>query len=180
MKNKRNVLSSLVLMLVVVICFTVVAQQRNDAHRAGFVGKWKLNKPKSDLTGPFPVCIFGEGDRMFSNTMNIAGNKDVLTVQVTSSSPEWEPVKKEEKLIFDGKEREATVFGHPRDESTARWSDDGQTMTVTSLKSFYTKGKEPDVKVKEVWKLIDDGKSMSVQVSLRKGEMRKLVYDRLD
>jgi hypothetical protein len=179
MKNKRNVLSSLVLMLVVVICLPVMAQQKNGTHRASFVGKWKLNKPKSDFTGSFPVCIFGEGDRVFSNTMNIAGNKDVLAVYVTSSSPEWEPAKKEEKLIFDGKERESTIFGRPRDESNGNWADDGQTMIVTSLKSFYTKGKEPDVKVTEVWKLVNDGKSMSVQVNLRKGEMRKLVYDRL-
>lgn len=164
-------------MLVVVICFSVLAQQKNGTHGANFIGKWKLNKPKSDLTGPFPVCIFGEGDRVFSNTMNIAGNKDVLAVQVTSSCPEWEPAKKEEKLIFDGKERESTIFGRSRDESTARWSDNSQTMTVTSVKSFYTKGKEPDVKVKEVWKLINGGKSMAVQVNVR-NEMRKLVYDR--
>jgi len=180
MKNKRNVLSSLMLMLVVVICFPVLAQQKKGSHRANFVGKWKLNKPKSDFTGSFPVCIFGEGDRMFSNTMTIAGNKDVLAIHVTSSSPEWEPVKKVEKLIFDGKERESTIFGRPREESNASWTDDGQTMVVTSLKSFYTKGKEPDVKVTEVWELINGGKSMSVLVNLRKGEMRKLVYDRLD
>lgn len=180
MKNKRNVLCSLILTLIVAINFSVLAQQKSGTPRAPFVGKWKLNKPKSDLTGPFPVCIFGEGDRVFSNTMNIAGNKDVLAVHVTSSSPEWEPVKKEEKLIFDGKERESTIFGRSRDESSASWAEDGQTMIVTSLKSFYTKGKEPDVKVTEVWKLINEGKSMSVQVSLRKGEMRKLVYDRLD
>lgn len=177
MKNRRNVLSSLILTLVVVICFSVIAQQKNGAHKATFVGKWKLNKPKSDFTGSFPVCIFGEGDRVFSNTMNITGNKDVLAVHVTSSSPEWEPVKKEEKLIFDGKERESTIFGRSRDESKASWADDGQTMIVTSFKSFYTKGKEPDVKVTEVWKLINGGKSMAVQVNAGEN-LRKLVYDR--
>jgi hypothetical protein len=179
MKNKRNVLSSLILTLIVAISFPVLAQQKNETHQANFVGKWKLNKAKSDLTGPFPVCIFGEADRVFSNTMNIAGDKDVLAVHVTSSSPEWEPVKKQEKLIFDGKERESTIFGRSRDESTAKWSDNGQTLTVTSVKSFYTKGKEPDVKVKEIWKLINNGQSISVQVNVR-NEMRKLVYDRLD
>ena len=177
MKNKRNVLFSLIIMLAGVICFAVLAQQKNGTHRANFFGEWKLNKSKSELAGQFPVCIFGEGDRMFSNTMKIAGYKDFLTVQVTSSSPEWPPVKTQEKLIFDGKEREATVFGSPRNESTARWSDDGQTMTVNSLKSFYTKGKTPDIKVKEVWKLINDGNSMSVQVNAGE-DIRKLVYDK--
>ncbi|WP_285056677.1 hypothetical protein [Pedobacter ginsengisoli] len=178
MKNKRNVLYSLTLLLTVAACLTVVAQLKDNAHRAGFSGEWKLNKSKSELAGRFPVCIFGEGDRMFSNTMKITENKDFLTVQVTSSSPEWPPVKTQEKLIFDGKKREATVFGHPREESTAMWSDNGQTMIVNSLKSFYTKGSAPDVKVKEVWKLINDGNSIAVLVSAG-DDIRKLVYDRI-
>lgn len=164
-------------MLAGVIYFPVQAQQKNDAHHANFSGDWKLNKSKSELAGKFPVCIFGEGDRVFSNTMKIAGYKDSLTVHVTSSSPEWPPVKAKEKLIFDGKEREATVFGRPRKESNARWSDDGLTMTVNSFKSFYTKGKAPDVKVREVWKLMNNGKSISVQVNAGE-DVRKLVYDR--
>jgi len=178
MKNKRNILSCLIILLSGVTCLPVQAQQKKDAHHANFSGEWKLNKSKSELAGKFPVCIFGEGDRVFSKTMKITGYKGFLTVHVTSSSPEWPPVKTLEKLIFDGKKREATVFGHPRDESTARWSDDGQTMIVNSFKSFYTKGKEPDVKVSEVWKLINDGKSMSVQVNAGE-DVRKLVYDKL-
>lgn len=165
------------IMLAEVICFPVQAQQKNGAHRATFSGEWKLNKSKSELAGQFPVCIFGEGDRVFSKTMKITGYKGFLTVKVTSSSLEWPPAKTQEKLIFDGKERKATVFGHPRNESTARRSDNGQTMIVNSLKSFHTKGKQPDVKVREIWKLINDGKSMSVQVNAGK-DVRKLVYDR--
>ncbi|HMI04493.1 MAG TPA: hypothetical protein VK541_18530 [Pedobacter sp.] len=65
-------------MLTVVVCLPVVAQLKNGAHRASFYGEWKLNKSKSELAGQFPVCIFGEGDGMFSNTMKITGYKDFL------------------------------------------------------------------------------------------------------
>ena len=41
MKNKRNVLYSLVIMLAGVIYFPVLAQQKNGAHRASFSGEWK-------------------------------------------------------------------------------------------------------------------------------------------
>lgn len=164
-------------MLAGVIYFPVQAQQKNGTHRTNFSGEWKLNKSKSELAGKFPVCIFWEGDRVFSKTMKIAGYQDFITVQVTSSSPEWPPVKTKEKLIFDSKEIETTVFGRPREQSAARWSDDGLTMIVNSFKSFYTKGKDPDIKVKEVWKLINDGKSLSVQVNAGE-DIRKLVYDR--
>ena len=65
--------------------------------------------------------------------------------------------------------------------STARWSDDGQTMTVNSVRSFDENGETADFKVTEVWKLINDGKSISVQVnsSSTSGEnTMKLVYDK--
>ena len=149
--------------------------------RANFSGEWKLNESKSELVREqFPLCIFG-GDRMRSKTMKIAGHADFLTVDVASSSPDGALVTRQEKLIFDGKEREATFVGSPRDRSTARWSHDGQTMTVNSVRSFDTNGETADFKVTEVWKLINDGKSISVQVnsSSTSGEnTMTLVYDK--
>ena len=118
---------------------------------------------------------------MRSKTMKIAGHADFLTVDVASSSPDGALVTRQEKLIFDGKEREATFVGSPRDKSTARWSDDGQTMTVKSIRSFDPKGETADFKVTEVWKLINDGKSISIQVNSRSssGEnTMELIYDK--
>ena len=149
--------------------------------RANFSGEWKLNESKSELVAQFPLCIFGGGDRMRSKTMKIAGHADFLTVDVASSSPDGALVTRQEKLTFDGKESEATFVGSPREKSTARWSDDGQTMTVNSVKSFDTNGEKADFKVAEVWKLINDGKSISVQVNLSAtsgGNTMKLVYDK--
>lgn len=122
------------------------------------------------------MCIFWEGDRIFSNTMTIARHKGFLTVHVTSSSPEWPRVTTQEKLIFDGKEREVTNFGRRRDESTARWTNDGHTLIVNSGKST-KKDKTPDIKVREVWKSADDGMSISVQVNAGE-DIRKLVYEK--
>ncbi|HTE31994.1 MAG TPA: hypothetical protein VK666_16550 [Chryseolinea sp.] len=118
---------------------------------------------------------------MRSKTMKIAGHADFLTVDFASSFTDGALVTRQEKLIFDGKEREATFVGIPRDKSTARWSGDGQTMTVNSVRSFDTNGKTADFKVTEVWKLINDGKSIFVQVnsnSTSGGNTMKLVYDK--
>jgi hypothetical protein len=41
MKNKRDVLYSLAIMLIGVIYVPVQAQQKNGAHRANFSGEWK-------------------------------------------------------------------------------------------------------------------------------------------
>ena len=151
------------------------------ADRANFSGEWKLNESKSELVGQFPLCIFGGGDRMRSKTMKIAGHADFLTVDVASSSADGALVTRQEKLTFDGKGREATFVGSPREKSTARWSDDGQTMTVNSVKSFDTNGEKADFKVTEIWKLINAGKSISVQVnssSISGEHTMKLVYDK--
>ncbi|HEY9533262.1 MAG TPA: hypothetical protein VIQ77_01950 [Mucilaginibacter sp.] len=187
MKNKRSVLSCLVILLAGVIYFTVQAQQKNGAHRADFSGEWKFNKSKSEFVGQFPLCIFGN-DRMRSKTMEIVGYKHFLTVNAASSSSDGALVTRQYELIFDGKKREATYIGNPRDKSTARWSDDGQTMIVNSARTmtdpvspFNTYGKTEDIKVTEVWKLINAGKSISIQVKSQSssGENNmKLIYDK--
>ena len=190
MKNKKNVLSCLVILLAGVIYFTVQAQQKNSAHRADFSGEWKFNESRSELIAKFPLCIFGN-DRMRSKTMRIVGYKDFLTIDAASSASDGALVTRQYKLIFDGKEREATYVGNPRDKSTARWSDDGQTMIVNSARTmtnpvrpfntFGTNGKTEDIKVTEVWKLINDGKSISVQVKSRSNSSEntmKLIYDK--
>jgi hypothetical protein len=100
---------------------------------------------------------------------------------VASSSLDGALVTRQEKLTFDGKESEATFVGSPREKSTARWSDDGQTMTVTSVRAFDANGEKADFKVTEVWKLINEGKSIFVQVnssSISGEKTMKLVYDR--
>ena len=149
-------------------------------HRVNFSGEWKLNESKSDLSEQFPLCIFG-GDRMRSKTMKIAAKGDFLTVDVASSSPDGALVTRQEKLTFDGKESGPIYVGTPREKSAARWSDDGQTMTVNSDRSFDTNGKTADFKVTEIWRLINGGKSISIHVtssSISRENTMTIVYDR--
>ena len=118
---------------------------------------------------------------MRSKTMKIVGHADFLTVDVASSSIDGDLVTRQEKLIFDGKESVATFVGTPREKSTARWSDDGQTMTVNSVRSLDTNSEKADFEVTEVWKLINDGQSISVQVnsiSISGRNTMTLVYDK--
>lgn len=150
--------------------------------RAKFSGKWKLNESKSEFDRKFPICIFGEGDRTLSKTMEIAENRDVLFVTVLRPLPYGGLALSHDTVTFDGKESEATIVGRPREKSSARWSDDGQTMTIYSVKSFNTISEDEDITVTEVWKLINDGNSISVQVnsnSISGGNAMKLIYDKL-
>jgi hypothetical protein len=159
--------------------FTITSMAQDFTR---FSGEWKLNESKSEFVQQFPLCIFGGGDRMRSKIMKIAAHDDFITVDVASSSSDGELVIRQEKLTFDGKESEATFVGRPREKSSAEWSDLGRTMTVNSVRSFDTNAEKADFKVTEVWKLINDGKSISVQVNSTTNSggvtTMKLVYDR--
>ena len=114
--------------------------------------------------------------------MKVAGHGDFLTVTVERPFGYGGLVTSQEKVTFDDKENEATRVGSPREKSSASWSDDGQTMTINSVKSFNTISEDADIKVTEVWKLINDGKSMSVLVnssSISGENTMILIYDKL-
>ncbi len=168
MKNKRNVLYSLIIILVGVIYFQVQAQQKNGTHRADFSGEWK-SKESISMGGNI-VCSYDEGDRMLSKTMKITEQADFLTIEVPNSSPGAAQVTSQEKLAFDGK---ASEINHDRERGkkfTVKMSADGQTMTVNSIVHLMTAvpfsintQKQQLVYVTEVWKLSNDGKTISVQ-----------------
>ncbi len=172
MKNKRIVLFCLIILLTGVIYFAVQAQQKTVTHRADFSGEWK-SKESISMGGNI-VCCYGSGDRMLANTMKIAEQANFLTILVSSSFPGKAPVTGQEKLTFDGKESQ---INHGRDwgkKFTVKLSADGQTMTVNSVihmmvptPSHVNVLEQMVVYVTEVWKLSNDGKSISVQASAK-------------
>lgn len=155
------------------------------ADHANFSGEWKLNEAKSEIGRRASFCLT---DNIYAfKTMKIAGQADLLTIDVAvavaSSSPGGALITRQEKLTFNRKKSEANLFASTKKKSTAKWSDDGQTMTVNSVIYFHINDDETtEVKVTEVWKLINDGKSISLQSNSNSttfGEnAMKLVYDK--
>lgn len=172
MKNKRIVLSCLIILLTGVIYFAVQALQKNGTPRANFSGEW-TSKETISMGGNI-VCCYNPGDRMLAKTMKITEQSDLLTIDVSSSFPGTAPVTSQEKLTFDGKPSEIDHGQGRGKKSTAKLSADGQTMTVNSIvhlmvaKPYHVDVQEQlVVYVTEVWKLSDDGKSISVQANAR-------------
>ena len=172
MKNKRNVLFCLIILLTGVIYFAIWAQQKNGTHRADFSGEWE-SKESISMGGNI-VCCYNSGDRMLAKTMKIAEQANFLTIEVSSSFPGTAPVTSKEKLTFDSKASEIN-HGHGRGKkSTVMLSADGQTMTVNSIvhlmvaTPYHVDVQEQlFVYVTEVWKLSNDGKSISVQANAK-------------
>jgi len=165
MKNKRTLLSCLIILLTGVIYFAVKAQQKNGTHRANFSGEWK-SKESISMGGNI-VCSYVEGDRMLSKTMKIAQQADFLTIEVPNPSPGAAPVTRTEKLTFDGKASEIDGGQGSGKKFTVKLSADGQTMTVNSIVHFPVAQKQESVDVTEVWTLSNDGKTISVQANAK-------------
>lgn len=189
MKNKRTVLSCLVILLTGVIYFDVQAQQKNDTHRANFSGEWK-SKESISMGGNI-VCCYNSGDRMLASTMKIAEQANFLTIEVSSSFPGTAPVTSQEKLTFNGNTSEINYGQGRGKKSTVKLSADGQTMTVNSIVRLMIPTpsdtnvlKQMDVYVTEVWKLTNNGKSISVQANAKsnlydKERSWKTVFDKV-
>ena len=189
MKNKRNVLSCLTILLTAVIYFAVQALQKNGTHSANFSGEWK-SKESISMGGNI-VCCYNSGDRMLAKTMKITKQADFLTIEASSSLSGTTPVTSQEKLTFDGKASEIDHGQGRGKKSTVKLSADGQTMTVNSIVHLMTAvpfsintQKQQFVYVTEVWQLSNDSKSISVQANAKSnlfGDERswKTVFDKV-
>ncbi|MDB5191385.1 MAG: hypothetical protein JWQ96_948 [Segetibacter sp.] len=139
---------------------------------ANFSGDYTLNEGKSTL-GQF-------GARMSAKKLKVDGQAESMTVTRTITGQNGDNTTTE-KLTFDGKPSESTVFGNNKKYSTAKWSEDGQTLTVNSSMTFERNGEKMEFKATEVWKLAEDGKTLTIETtstSSRGTNTTKLVYDK--
>jgi hypothetical protein len=187
MKNKRTVLSCLIILLTGVIYFGVQARQKNGTHHPNFSGEWK-SKESISMGGNI-VCASYQSDHMMSKTMKIAEQADFLTIEIPNPSPGAALPTSQEKLVFDGKEREINYGPERGKKFTVKLATDGQTITVNSIVHLMVPTfdinvqKQAFVYVTEVWKLSNDGKTISVQANAKstlfRGERSwKTVFDK--
>ena len=140
---------------------------------ADFKGEWTFNEKKSKLSeGRF---------RMNAQKIKVTADGDALVIERTSNTPNGETRSTSEKITFDGKPAESTVFGNSKKVSTAAWSANGEELTINSTINFERDGNTFEVKTVEIWKLLDGGKSLSLDVTSTspRGETKNtFVYDK--
>ena len=118
-----------------------------------FSGEWKLNESKSEL-GQFP--------QFAPRKLKISATDTAATVERLSVGQDGQERSSTETLSYSGKETESTVFGTMKKKSTVKWADDGKSMTVNGVIHFERDGQLSEIKVKEDWKLSDDGKTLTI------------------
>ena len=140
---------------------------------ADFKGEWTFNEGKSKLAeGRF---------RMNASNLKVSADGDALVIVRTATPPQGEPFTSTEKITFDGKPTESTVFGNAKKVSTAKWSDNGEELTINSTTNFDRNGQTFELKSVEIWKLTDGGKALTLDVTSTspRGETKNtFVYDK--
>lgn len=165
MKIKSYVFSSLLILLTGIMIFSLQAQPKKGPNRTHFAGEWKAKEPIS--IGGNIFCSYNSADRMVAKSMKIVEQGNYVSIENADSDAISD--KSREKLIFDGKTRQIVLSKENRKSYTAKLSNDGQTMTINSIVYFMTgtpyrvnEVRQAFTKVTEVWKLSQDGKSISV------------------
>jgi hypothetical protein len=182
------------LLFILILCISCNEHNETSVEKdstyseTGFSGEWK-SKESISMGGNI-VCLYDEGDRMLSKTMKIAEQADFLTIEVPNPSPGAALATSQEKLAFDGKESEINQGRERGKKFTVKLSADGQTMTVnsivhlTTVVPFSISTQRQFAYVTEVWKLSNDGKTISVQANAKttlSGDERswKTVFDKV-
>ena len=142
------------------------------AYRSNFSGEWKLNESKSDL---------GAMAQFATKAIKTQQNDNSIAISRTAPSFDGGDATTSETLGFDGKEVESTVFGNSKRKASAKWSDDGNALTVNYILNLDFNGQTFDVKGTETWTLSSDGKTLTVQTNAAspQGDITaKAVYDK--
>jgi hypothetical protein len=139
----KSLVTLLTFVVVMLSSFTLSAQ------RANFSGDWKLDESKSEL---------GEFGAWVARSVKTAQKEDAISV--TRTTPGFnggDPVTTTVNLTFDGKVVDSEGFGGSKRKSTAKWSDDGKTLTISNNTKFERDGETFELKSTENWTITTNG-----------------------
>jgi hypothetical protein len=169
MKNRRMFYLQSGLIIALSLFLNVVSFGQAAAN---FSGSWAFNESKSNL---------GEGGfRMISQKLSIIQDDKSLALDRSFTGQDGEERKTTETYTLDGKESVNPVFNTTK-KSTAAWSADKKSLTVSSVMVFEMNGEKNEIKTVEVYKLADGDKTLSIdsQSTSSMGERKAvMVYDK--
>ena len=140
--------------------------------QTNFSGSWGFNESKSDFGG--------SQFRFAATTMVVTQDAKTLTVESTMPGRDGGEMKTTSKYNLDGSVSENPMFNTTR-KSTAAWSADKSSLTITSTMTFERDGESREIKSTETWKLTEGGKVLMLESVRpgRDGEMKTTVaYDK--
>jgi len=162
------------LIILLVVSILLPSTVRSGQKSIDFSGKWRINREMSD----FGTGRDGKKRNPRSSTMEIEQSLKELKVTMIRTGRDGKEQKTKLKYSLEGNRTEnKTDFG--KQESTAKWLEDGQALEISS--SMHTKrgDMEFDVESVQKWTLAEGRLVIESIRSTPRGEMKtKAVYDR--
>jgi hypothetical protein len=153
MNNLAKIFSILLILPAFLVSFT----NNKKADRANFSGNWSLNESKSEM---------GQFANIVPRKIKVEQKADSIAISKTSTGFDGNEFTVTETLSFDGKETKSTTPpGSSVRKASAKWSDDGQTLTITYNLMLDFNGQQTEIRGTEIWTSGDGGKTLSTQNS---------------
>jgi len=137
--------------------FLVISSVSYAGEKVNFSGEWSISPDKTNL---------GESGLNLAGSQIIIDQKDndlSLTRFVTGM--DGQEHKMAEKFTLDGKENKNIIFNNSPKTSTVTWAEDGKSFTIASNIMFNNNGDNMEIASNEVWKLSDDGNTLTIEFS---------------
>ena len=122
-----------------------------NSGNANYSGEWKLDKEKSDLSG----------SPLYLSKIKITQEENSLQTTRTYMNQNGEQYPFDEVITVDGEEREIMIYEMKR-RTSARWSEDGKSILITSKTKYYGDTGEEEFSVEETWSLEEEGTILSI------------------
>jgi hypothetical protein len=146
------------------------------AQKVNFSGTWTYNETKSVIGGE-------GGPRGAAIKMIIKQDGNNLSIEKTTRRQSGEESTFTENYTLDGKECKNPTFGDRTKKSTASWSQDKKSLTITSKTVFEREGQQMEVNTTEIYTLSSDKKNLNIDytsVSSRGERKNTFVYDKAE
>jgi hypothetical protein len=154
-------MKKMTLLLSIIMCASIAHSQTTD-----FTGTWKLNNSLSKLNAEF---TFAPGEII------IAQNGNEIKVEKHSSF-QGENFTINEKFTLDGKECINEGFQGGEKKSTAKWSDDKKSLSISTK---LTMGDGNEMTLTEVYKMDNKNMVIATKASSSYGDVEEsMAYDK--
>jgi hypothetical protein len=139
------------------------------AQQPDYSGSWGLNTQKSDFGG-VPLFV------MF-NRITIGLKKDSIYLNGTTVDQNGNPTPAAAtNYSLDGKPSERLFQDTMKIASSCQWSADKKAIVKTQSYTSINHPEQPLIKIKETWRLSDDGRELIIERNFQSLNSRQVSY----
>ena len=137
------------ILLASLFLFSITAFAFNG--NVNFTGEWRLDKEKTDLSG----------SPLFLSKITITQKENSVLTARTYMNEYGEQYPFDEEFTPGGEESEIVIYEMTR-RTAASWSEDDNSILITSKTKYYGNSGEEEFSVTETWSLNEKGTILSI------------------